>query len=797
MRRSRTAAWAPVTLAALSGAAGLAHQLLWVRRMVDVLGAGAGTFSSVIAAFFLGLALGSWLAARRPTPRPWRSVAFAELTVGVLAGCLLLAGGWARPWQTHQIFAWLLPVALVSPPALAMGAVIPWMIRAAGQGKAVVIYGSNILGGIAGIGALMAWALPALGLAGASLAAIALNAIAALGALWLDRTARAPEQGAAEPPGRAGKAEYYAVAFASGFLVLASEVILQHQFAQFFVSSYFSSAMVLGLVLAALGIGALGVPLLARLGGRALPAALALAAAASALQPMILVIQRAGMIYLPYQQDALAYALDALRLGLPACTALLLPAGMVFPLLLRGAGARGLEIGRLLAVNGLGGWCGAELAERVIAPLLGLWWSMALVAAGYALCLLLTPSRARWLMIPGLALVIAGSWRIDARLPYAGLAKGESLEAVAVGREGVVGVVRGEPDDWRIIFNNTYTLGGSRAQSNQERQALLPMLLHGGARRVATLGVATGSSLAGATLDPALERAEGIELSPLALRFALEFFAPFNRRVAEDPRVTLTVGDARWVVAQRPGAYDVIVGDLFLPWRTGEGRLFTREHFQNVRAALRPGGIYCQWLPMFQLTRPQFEAIARTFREVFPEMWLIRGDFYAERPILGLVGGIALDRVRWDRAAAACERVRAAGASRDPLTRHVEGAAMCVIGVPPEPPPGPINTLANSWLEWNASRNLIGLREPWFTGVPLANYLAGVEARDASRLPAPLAAARQAGQLALALEIARTAKLAAAPALAARVRSGLPASLREDAGADWSHWPMQHGEGIP
>ena len=35
----------------LSGAAALSHQLLWTRRMVDVLGAGPGTFARVVGVF--------------------------------------------------------------------------------------------------------------------------------------------------------------------------------------------------------------------------------------------------------------------------------------------------------------------------------------------------------------------------------------------------------------------------------------------------------------------------------------------------------------------------------------------------------------------------------------------------------------------------------------------------------------------------------------------------------------------------------------------------------------------------
>lgn len=456
-----------------------------------------------------------------------------------------------------------------------------------------------------------------------------------------------------------------------------------------------------------------------------------------------------------------------------------------------------MDAGKLLAINGLGGWCGAEFAERILAPGFGLWWSMAVVASGYGVCLLFQPGRLRWVIAPVLAGLIAWSWRIDSRLPFAGLSKQETLVAVAVGREGVVGVVRGEPDDWRMIFNNTYTLGGSRARFNQERQTLLPMLLHGEARRVATLGVATGSSLAGVTLDPVLESAEGIELSPLVLLFAQKHFAPFNRGIFDHPKVRMTQGDARWVIAQRPAAFDVIVGDLFLPWRTGEGRLFTSEHFQNVKAALKPEGIYCQWLPMFQLTREQFECIARTFREVFPDAWLLRGDFYSGMPIVALVGGRGVSKVEWEKVAQACDRVRNAGECRDPLLRHVEGVAMCVVGNLPELPQGEINTLANAWLEWNAARNLMRPDPEWFTGVPYAEYLRSAHGSSAHLLPETLRSAHQAGEFFHALEIAHTAKLDVAKELAREAQESLPATLRNDFSASWREWPMLHAPVLP
>jgi len=54
-------------LALVSGASALAHQLVWTRRFVDVLGANADTFSKVVGAFFA-----DWPQARESLPEPMR-----------------------------------------------------------------------------------------------------------------------------------------------------------------------------------------------------------------------------------------------------------------------------------------------------------------------------------------------------------------------------------------------------------------------------------------------------------------------------------------------------------------------------------------------------------------------------------------------------------------------------------------------------------------------------------------------------------------------------------------------------
>lgn len=815
----------------LSGAAALAHETIWTRRLVDLLGASAETFSKVIGAFFLGVAAGAWLASRqtRPSRHPWRGVAWAEISVAFLAVPVLLAPAIGemlfRSTPLSSLLKLLLPLALVAPPALAMGFVLPWMLRALGRtaestGQEIVwLYAVNTLGGICGIAAVLLAPIPSLGLTRTGLLACAVNLLVGLLARILDqRNQQAPERrspnqrvpGAElEPAGAEAGPPTVWLAAASGFLVLSLEVLLQHQLAQVTINSLFSGGMVLALVLGSLAISAALVPpLLKRFGFTGtLRAAWLGSAVLCGLQPFLLTRLRPNLAILPYELTALPYSIQVLQLGALVVMPVIVATGLIFPLLLR-SGESGhrrpnaRQVATLLAWNGVGGWLGTEMTQNFLAPTFGLWTSATVIGMAYLVlgmrCDLRFDSaspvaRVRGGMIPLAAaaamLLLCGL--ITRGLPQTTLLPGEKLAAVEVGREGVVATVACGPGDWRILFNNSYTLGGSKAQFNQERQGLLPLLLHGNPKSAAALGVATGGTVAGLALLPTLARVEAVELSPLVLNFARAYFAPFDRGVFDDPRIHFLQEDARWVMARNPASYDVIVGDLFLPWRTGESRLFTLEHFRNVRAALKPDGLFCQWLPLFQLTRQQFDAIARTFQEIFPDAFLVRGDFYCELPIVGLVGGRNFSQLDWPAIESMCNALRKRGTTTDPLVRHADGVAMMLLGPLPEPGPGPRNTLANAWLEWDAARNILGLREPWFIGVPCAEYVRGVQQHGAALLPESRRPAQAAGQFFLTLEIAAKIKAPETAGLENQIASRLPAALLNDTAADWRQWPSR------
>jgi hypothetical protein len=79
----------------------------------------------------------------------------------------------------------------------------------------------------------------------------------------------------------------------------------------------------------------------------------------------------------------------------------------------------------------------------------------------------------------------------------------------------------------------------------------------------------------------------------------------------------VVVTDARSYLRATDERFDVITSDPIHPWVRGGGDLYTVEYFRSVRNRLAPGGVACQWLPVYQMGLADVRDIVRTFREVF------------------------------------------------------------------------------------------------------------------------------------------------------------------------------------
>ena len=649
----------------LSGAAALIYQVLWVRELGLLFGSTAQAAALTIAIFFAGIALGGWLFGRLAArlARPLRAFGLVEIGVAATAlGHFLVADVYFRLYPALFALVGGNPVletalkatvaaTILLPSAILMGGTLPLMgqhvIRArdALGRMGAALYALNTAGGA--MGAMAAgFFLPIwLGFSGAYLLAVGFDLFVGAAALLLARRAL-PRVAQATVAHVAIPARLWGIAFASGFATLAVEVIWTRAFAQVLQNSVYTYALVLTVFLAALSLGAALANALNRL--RARPeAVLTGLLVASALMitatPHLFHHLTRGLGYLGGRAEFAGYVAEV---GRVAALTMLIPGtilGAVLPYLLRlmeGGGAPGAVLGRLIAVNTTGAILGALAGGFVLLPLVGMWQGLWLMAAVYAVLVLalwrpderLAAQSLRLAALAGAVALMAGRPGLEPTR----LNAGEELLDFREGASAHVAVVERRGAKF-IRVNNFYTLGGSGALVPERNQTMIPLLTHPDPREVFFLGMGTGIS-AGAGLFANPERVTVCELLPDVVDFARDWFEPYTNGLFTDPRVTIHREDGRQCLARSRATYDMIIADLFTPWRAGVGNVYTVEHYRLAASRLNPGGAYVQWMPLYQVSRPEFEIIANTMAQVFPELTLWRGDLYPERSILALVG---------------------------------------------------------------------------------------------------------------------------------------------------------------
>jgi spermidine synthase len=770
----------------VSGAAALVYEVLWMRRFLSLFGATAPATSATLSAMFLGLAAGSLVIGRRCArwPRPLRAYGILEVCIGLGALLVIPALGlyerlypalYNGPLNRPLVFIavkTVLAMAALFVPAFLMGGTLPLLAQAFVSSKGETgktgsaIYAANTFGAVLGALGVPFLLLPALGAERSYFAAVACNLLVGALAILLDRGAQ--QQPAREERRRAvvqearGKAAQSkpawllsSAAFLSGALVLALEVLWTRMLAQVHENSIYSFAIVLAIFLAGLAGGAsLARVLLVRRWDacKALGLSWVCAGALVFGTPQLFYLLTGGLSYV----NEFGAGANLMTLVFAVSTMLLptLLAGLILPLLLEinanvRADSAGPLLGRLLAFSTAGSVVGPLVATYVVLPLLGLWTGIALagllmIAAGEVWLRGLfkrRPTTARRAAIFALlaALFVGAS---PLTLPRARVKRDgdEKLVHLDEGSHGIVSVVE-SPDDRWMLLNNFYTLGGTAFATEERQQARIPLLLHPSPRRVAFLGLGTGIT-AGSALLPNVEKLVALELVPEVVQTAGDYFAESNLGLLKDKRVEVVNEDARVYLKTSGRTFDVIVGDLVVPWRSGESSLFTREHFKTARGALAPGGIYCQWLPMHQLTEEQFKIITATFLEVFPHATLWRGDFFTDAPALALVGHTSPDAIDPNAVDGAAERLKLSTIETTPILSARGGLWLYLVG--PLDPADPQfararrNTESEPWIELLSPANNLnskGTPSSPFVGEDLLRFMEKVRAAPINNSP--------------------------------------------------------------
>lgn len=201
-----------VVIAFLAGAAALACEVTWTRLVALILGGSTYAFTAMLLAVLLGIALGG----RAGGPLAddalrWGGTrAVLRWIAGIELALAAVGVGLTFVWpQMPYLFVWLFDsfeggrnpsavfiatflcaVLVLLPPATLMGAVFPFLVRAAAgddddvSGAVGRVYAANTFGGVVGASVAGFLVLPVLGLRATTGLAASTNAIAGAWALW-------------------------------------------------------------------------------------------------------------------------------------------------------------------------------------------------------------------------------------------------------------------------------------------------------------------------------------------------------------------------------------------------------------------------------------------------------------------------------------------------------------------------------------------------------------------------------------------------------------------------------------
>jgi spermidine synthase len=315
--------------------------------------------------------------------------------------------------------------------------------------------------------------------------------------------------------------------------------------------------------------------------------------------------------------------------------------GMTFPIVgkiyTRTIDSVGTALGRVYAVNTLGGVFGSAAAGFVLVPLIGVQASVIAVSAlntcvGIALILFdqVTARRTRLFTVVGSGAVFLALGALFLRESALSLTsyteRIDSAEVLSY-EEGIGATVKVFRDHYgdKLLSINGFPVAGTPLGLHDAQKPLahLPLLLSPvPSPKVNLIGFGAGGASWG-VLQYDVERVDCVELVP-AVPNAAEWFPEINHGVLSEPRFNLIMGDGRNYALVADEKYDVISIDATSPKMAGNGALYSLEFYQLLKERLTENGLAVQWIPFHLLSEEEVRMTARTFIEVFPHttLWL-------------------------------------------------------------------------------------------------------------------------------------------------------------------------------
>ena len=676
-----------IGLYGLHSCVSLVYEVVWLRLLAAQFGRTLAAMGLVIAVYMAGLGIGAALIAAWSRRRvlPVRRV-FVGAQLGLGLGGVSFSGllSWIDQLYTtlnlpaEPLVYMGLQMAMSAFPLLVLGAIsgMIFPLLSACSTTAVPyrtglrlgsLYWIGLIG--ASSGALMAplVLIPTLGYAGTGLLLGLLSVVSALGGRYLLDAASynlAEVSRPALPHAPLSMRAICLLSFGIGVCFFAVAHIAATYLWLIVDATVYAEGILLGTTLLCMGAGALAYLLLRRMtvalntllvGGLLLIAASQLAwlgLAAHMARAFEVILQ--GSAWLPFSGLRFFSAQSVLvimAVGLPA-----MAAGLVLTTLYDlssryGGGAN--PIGRVTAWHYGGAIVGAAGTAFGLIPTLGMSLSLTIMSA--AAVLMATASIPKSPQLKLRPVFVWGAGAVLSMIVFALGAMGDlTFREQAAGSQhdvvwwhedgaGVVEVYRERQTGYQTLRSSRLRQEGGDRPTDlrvERLQGALPVLLHPNPARVLVVGLGTGISVA-ASLRPEVGQLTCVELSQGVINAAARF-SHANHDVLAHANLNLVHEDGRTFIKRSRHTYDLIVQDLFFPYRSGAGSLYTREHYERLRARLSPQGRAAQWIAINQLGPLELRSLIRTFSSVFPEtsLWLTGG-------YLMLYGGFEPLRASW------------------------------------------------------------------------------------------------------------------------------------------------------
>ena len=630
----------------LSGCAGLIYEVCWIRYASLVFGSTSYALSAILAVFFLGIALGSYIFGRisQRTTRPLRLFALMELAVGGLALASPAAfqvldsiyGMAYRSIGEHFVILMLVRIGLVSvvllPPTILMGGTLPLFCRQYVNKETAIarsvglLYGLNTLGAALGCVTAGLVLLPRLGMFGSICVGVSLDMAVALASGFLGLSAQAHPQTYTVKHGSVGRrhnAVVSALLFLTGFVALGNEVLWTRHLALLIKNTVYTYTLTLTAVLAGIVLGSAAA-------GLHFDRSRSRAFWFGSIQVAIGLVT-SGLMLIPadfwYRFEPLPLSVYFLLLVPPAVLS-----GAAFPLgirmVLEDPAFAGISVGRLSAVNTLGGIAGSLLVGFVVLPSFGqqstlLFTTGLSLFGGFVAWIVLgegLSAAVRWSAVLASSIVWLGLPIVTGtHLPKDFLLNENTGSSLVAYREGVSSnlAVIEKPWGTRVLEINRMWQGQD-AKNHQIMAAHVPMLLRSDPQSVLLVGAGAGMT-ASRFLMYSIDRLDCVDIEPAVFDVIRQYFPS---EWMNDRRVRLLREDGRNYIAHSSERYDVISIEVGQISRPGVPFFYTSEFYERASERLTPDGFLVQFVPLPFFPVEQFRSVVATFIKTFPQSFL-------------------------------------------------------------------------------------------------------------------------------------------------------------------------------